>query len=84
MSTTDRPILILGANGKTGRRVALRLHERGIAVRAGSRSGDPPFDWARPETWTPALDGVERALGLPPWDVSEFARRTAATGVWDV
>jgi uncharacterized protein YbjT (DUF2867 family) len=61
MSTTDRPILVLGANGKTGRRVASRLRERGIAVRAGSRSGDPPFDWTRPETWAPALDGVRAA-----------------------
>jgi uncharacterized protein YbjT (DUF2867 family) len=61
MSTTDRPILVLGANGKTGRRVASRLRERGIAMRAGSRSGDPPFDWTRPETWVPALDGVRAA-----------------------
>jgi uncharacterized protein YbjT (DUF2867 family) len=27
-------------------------------------------------------DGVERALGRPPRDFSEYARRTAATGVW--
>lgn len=54
----DRPILVLGASGKTGRRVAERLRERGIAVRAGSRSGDPPFDWERPETWAPVLEGV--------------------------
>jgi uncharacterized protein YbjT (DUF2867 family) len=52
------PILVLGANGKTGRRVAERLRERGLAVRPGSRAGDPPFDWERPETWAPALDGV--------------------------
>jgi uncharacterized protein YbjT (DUF2867 family) len=62
MSTTnDRPILVLGANGKTGRRVAKRLRERGLPVRPGSRSGDPPFDWERPETWGPALEGVGAA-----------------------
>jgi uncharacterized protein YbjT (DUF2867 family) len=62
MSTeNDGPILVLGANGKTGSRVAARLHERGIVVRAGSRSGDPPFDWGRRETWGPALDGVSAA-----------------------
>ena len=59
MSTNNhRPILVLGANGKTGRRVASRLRERGLGVRSGSRSGDPPFDWERPETWATALDGV--------------------------
>ncbi|WP_338320932.1 NmrA family transcriptional regulator, partial [Streptomyces lonarensis] len=31
---------------------------------------------------TPA-DGVERAVGRPPRDFSEYARRTAATGAWD-
>jgi uncharacterized protein YbjT (DUF2867 family) len=56
-----KPILVLGATGKTGRRVAERLRERGRAVRAGSRSADPPFDWERPETWASALDGVRAA-----------------------
>jgi uncharacterized protein YbjT (DUF2867 family) len=59
--TNDRPILVLGANGKTRRRVAERLRERGLPVRPGSRSGDPPFDWERPETWGPALEGVGAA-----------------------
>jgi uncharacterized protein YbjT (DUF2867 family) len=29
-------------------------------------------------------DGVQRALGREPRDFAEYARRTAATGVWDV
>ena len=29
-------------------------------------------------------DGVRRALGREPGDFAEYARRTAATGVWDV
>jgi uncharacterized protein YbjT (DUF2867 family) len=62
MSTLNgKPILVLGANGKTGRRVAQRLRERELAVRPGSRSGDPPFDWDRPETWEATLDGVQSA-----------------------
>ena len=62
MSTSNgKPILVLGSSGKTGRRVADRLRRLGIGVRPGSRSGTPPFDWERPETWSPALDGVRAA-----------------------
>src|SRR3954470_3101812 len=50
--------LVLGAGGKTGRRVARRLRDRGVAVRAGSRSGTPRFDWTDRATWAPALDGA--------------------------
>jgi uncharacterized protein YbjT (DUF2867 family) len=28
-------------------------------------------------------DGVQRALGRPPRDFADYARATAATGVWD-
>ena len=56
--TTQQPILVLGGNGKTGRRVVERLKERGLPVRVGSRSGEPPFDWEDRSTWAPALDGV--------------------------
>jgi uncharacterized protein YbjT (DUF2867 family) len=54
----SKPTLILGGTGKTGRRVAERLEARGIPVRIGSRSADPPFDWQAPATWSPALEGV--------------------------
>ena len=37
--------LVLGATGTTGRRVAERLVTRGVPIRLGSRSGQPPFDW---------------------------------------
>jgi hypothetical protein len=29
-------------------------------------------------------DGVQRALGREPTDFSDFARKAAASGVWDV
>ena len=31
---------------------------------------------------TPLADGVQRALGRPPIDFSDYVRRTAATGIW--
>lgn len=60
-NTEDNPILVLGATGKTGRRVIERLTEAGIPIRAGSRTANPPFDWNEPATWAPALDGVRSA-----------------------
>ena len=54
----QKPILVLGGTGKTGRRVAARLTARGLPVRIGSRSAQPPFDWSNPATWAPSLDGV--------------------------
>ena len=51
-------ILILGASGKTGRRVSQRLHDKGITFRAVSRSSTPAFDWNTPATWEPVLEGI--------------------------
>jgi uncharacterized protein YbjT (DUF2867 family) len=56
--TQEKPILVLGGNGKTGRRVVERLTARGIPTRVGSRSGEPPFDWDDRDTWAPVLQGV--------------------------
>ncbi len=56
---TERTTLVLGATGKTGRRVAERLKARNLPVRLGSRSGEPPFDWDAPATWPAALRGVQ-------------------------
>ena len=57
----EQEILVIGATGKTGRRVASRLEARGIPVRRGSRSSATPFDWEASETWAPALRGVRAA-----------------------
>jgi uncharacterized protein YbjT (DUF2867 family) len=57
-STSGRPTLVLGGTGKTGRRVADRLEARGLPVRIGSRSAEPPFDWDDRGTWPALLDGV--------------------------
>ncbi len=53
-----KKILVLGGTGKTGRRVVERLTARGLAVRIGTRSGEPPFDWEDQATWAPALLNV--------------------------
>ncbi|RZK57717.1 MAG: NmrA family transcriptional regulator [Pedobacter sp.] len=53
-------ILVIGANGKTGRRVTDKLKNLNIDVRASSRSTEIPFDWEKPETWGMALDGIEK------------------------
>lgn len=58
MKTTK--ILVLGANGKTGRRVLERLENNAnVEVRAGSRSAAIPFDWEKPETWQAALKDID-------------------------
>jgi uncharacterized protein YbjT (DUF2867 family) len=59
LGMTQLTRLVLGATGKTGRRVLNRLNERGVPTRAGSRSADPLFDWQDRSTWGPALEGVE-------------------------
>jgi uncharacterized protein YbjT (DUF2867 family) len=57
----DQPTLVIGATGKTGRRVASRLEALGLPVRSGSRSSITPFDWEAPQTWAPALRGARAA-----------------------
>jgi uncharacterized protein YbjT (DUF2867 family) len=90
MVPTEKPTLVLGANGKTGRRIVDRLRARDVAVRAGSRSAQPPFDWEDPSTRRGALDGVSAAyisyfpdLAVPgaPEAVGAFAEQAMDVGV---
>ena len=87
---TPRTTLVLGASGKTGRRVADRLTAAGHSVRAASRSGETRFDWDDQATWAPALAGVEAAyityypdLAFPGAadTVGKFADLAVANGV---
>ena len=59
-------ILILGASGKSGRRVAARLRLRGVATRLASRSSPTPFDWSDPTGWDAALDGATAVYMVAP------------------
>ncbi|MCX2954372.1 SDR family NAD(P)-dependent oxidoreductase [Lentzea sp. NEAU-D7] len=56
-------ILVLGATGKTGRRVTDLL---GPAARPASRSASTRFDWAVPDTWEPAVAGTTAIYVVPP------------------
>ena len=58
---TPTPILVIGATGKTGARVAARLEAMNRLVRHGTRSALIPFDWEKRETWAPVLEGIESA-----------------------
>lgn len=53
------PTLVLGATGKTGRRIVERLKAKGAPVRLGSRSATPSFDWNNESNWDALLTGVE-------------------------
>lgn len=61
MNMNDFTTLVIGGTGKTGRRVAERLGERGLPVRIGSRTAEPGFDWDDPGGWAAALAGVDAA-----------------------
>ncbi len=90
MSISTQDItLVTGAAGKTGHRVAEQLERRGLAVRRGGRGTAPAFDWERPETWAPLLEGVHAVyiayaldLALPgaAETVGAFARQAVASG----
>jgi uncharacterized protein YbjT (DUF2867 family) len=58
---TQGTTLVVGGTGKTGRRVAQRLQQRGVSVRIASRSVTPAFDWNDRSTWDGVLDGVTAA-----------------------
>ena len=53
--------LVLGATGKTGRRIVQRLTEQGYAVQKGSRQSQPPFDWDDRAGWDAVLEGATAA-----------------------
>lgn len=87
---TQEQILVLGATGKTGRRVADRLTALGKNVRLGSRSASPSFDWHNPEGWAKVLEGVSKAyitfqpdLAVPAAfeAITAFTKEAVAAGV---
>ncbi|WP_434739522.1 NmrA family NAD(P)-binding protein [Micromonospora sp. SH-82] len=76
--------LVLGATGKTGRRVAARLRLHGGAVRTASRTSPTRFDWSHPDGWDAVLRGVTAVYVVPPpvpGPVHEFVARAEAAGV---
>ena len=57
----NSPILIIGKNGKTGKRVNQRLQDMSYATRSVSRSSTPCFDWQNSATWPAAIEGCRQA-----------------------
>ncbi|MCV7179734.1 NAD-dependent epimerase/dehydratase family protein, partial [Mycolicibacterium sphagni] len=65
-----REVLVLGATGTTGSRVAAALTSQGVPVRAATRTPREPaqvrFDWADRDTHKVALDGAAAVYLVAP------------------
>ena len=91
-------ILVIGATGNVGRPLVELLAGQGIAVKAATRHPETytaapgveavAFDYARPDTWAAALDGVGRLFLLaqgagnePDHAMIPFLEQAQAAGV---
>jgi len=91
-NTADRRVLVLGATGKTGSRVAGKLSALGVSVRTAARGGaDIRFDWNNPATFEGALQGVTGVYLVSPvmrvdfaGVVSDFLDQAEQAGVQNV
>ncbi|MET9229009.1 NAD(P)H-binding protein [Lentzea sp. NPDC003310] len=75
-------ILVLGATGKTGRRVVEALRAAGAVPRKASRATG--FDWTDPTTWKKFLDGASAAYLIAPEDpavIAPFTELAATSGL---
>jgi len=60
-------VLVTGATGTTGSRVAAAARSAGAEVHTASRhNSDFRFDWNAASTWPSALDGCRRVYLVPP------------------
>jgi uncharacterized protein YbjT (DUF2867 family) len=57
-TSQNKQILVIGSNGKTGRRVLQRLNDRGVPALGATFSGNPRFDWNDAATWENALNNI--------------------------
>lgn len=80
----EERILVLGATGRVGRRVAARLRARGVAVVGASRAAPVRFDWTDASTWDSAVAGCTRAFVMAPDGVEvepAFLRAAVSRGI---
>ncbi|GGQ16284.1 NmrA family transcriptional regulator [Streptomyces mutabilis] len=84
----DMTVVVTGASGRTGRRVAEAARTAGMNVRAASRATG--FDWRNRSTWADVLRGADAAYLAYPTDVGDpsavdavgaLAREAAGLGV---
>jgi uncharacterized protein YbjT (DUF2867 family) len=75
MNRTDtNQVLVLGATGKTGSRVAEQLSAHEVSVRTAARSGaDARFDWDNQATWEQTLRGATGLYLVSPILRIDFA-----------
>jgi uncharacterized protein YbjT (DUF2867 family) len=97
---SDPAVLVTGATGTVGRHVVAGLSETDATVRAATRDADAAreqlghdvasvaFDFAKPETYYPALDGIDRlflvrppAVGRVERDINPFLDAAVRMGV---
>ncbi|MWB96216.1 NAD(P)H-binding protein [Flavobacterium sp. GA093] len=86
-----KKILVLGGNGKTGRRVVQLLkNNTAIEVSIGSRNETPAFDWENPETWPEVIKDIHSVyitfqpdLAIPsaPETIRKFTTLAVQNGV---
>ncbi|MER5911043.1 NmrA family transcriptional regulator [Streptomyces sp. NPDC001982] len=66
-NTQNMTVVVTGASGRTGSRVAESARAAGLTVRAASRAQG--FDWRDRSTWAPTLRGADAAYLVYPSDV---------------
>jgi len=90
MTVSSKSYLVIGATGKTGRRVYNKLKALGLNVKGASRNGEVHFNWQSPETWSASLIGVDSLyltyypdLAIPqaPDDIAKFCALAKIKGV---
>lgn len=57
-TTSTKQILVIGATGKTGRRVLQKLNDRKVPALGVSYSSTPSFDWNNKATWEAVLNNI--------------------------
>lgn len=81
-------ILVTGATGTIGSSTVKALKAKGARFKVGARSPDKlkgqgveavPFDWEKPETFGPALQGVEKVFLLTPMSEKQVEYTQALT-----
>ncbi len=86
----NKTTLIIGKNGKTGRRVDNLMQNAGHITQAVSRSTTLSFDWLKPEGWPKAMAGCDSAyvcfqpdLAVPfaKAAITEFIKQAKLAGI---